>query len=75
MKIRWLEGLCVGVWVLCFAGLSWSSQEEAQKKPSVFFPESAHTFDAVFESVVVPHDFVVQNKGTAALEVKRVEGG
>jgi len=51
------------------------AQEETPGKASVSFPEPAYTFDAVFEGTSVSHDFVIRNKGTAILEVKRVEGG
>ncbi|MDQ1334205.1 MAG: hypothetical protein QG552_1155 [Thermodesulfobacteriota bacterium] len=55
--------------------LSSGALAETEGTTLVFFPEPAYTFDAVFEGVLVPHDFVIQNNGTAVLNVNRVEGG
>jgi hypothetical protein len=68
-------GLCCAVLVLCMMVLSYGAQEETQATALVSFPEPAYTFDAVFEGASVPHDFVIQNKGTGALDVKQVTGG
>jgi len=77
MKMK--KGAFSGVWcmvcVLCLMVFSSGAQEETQASPSVFFPEPAYTFEAVFEGATVPHDFVIRNKGTGALDVKRVAGG
>lgn len=76
MKKGFFVGLCVGVFILSFGVIRSAAQEETQgKNSSVFFPEPAYTFVPVFEGVVVPHDFVIQNKGETALDVKQVEGG
>lgn len=74
MKKGVFTGLCCSALVLCVMIFSSGAQEETQGT-SVFFPEPAYTFDAVFEGASVPHDFVIQNKGPGALDVKRVEGG
>jgi len=75
MKKGAFTGLCCAVLVLCVMLLSYGAQEETETTASVSFPEPAYTFDAVFEGASVPHDFVIQNKGTGVLDVKRVEGG
>lgn len=68
-------GLCCAVLVLCMMSFSSGARAETEATASVSFPEPAYTFDAVFEGVSVPHDFVIQNKGTGVLDVKRVAGG
>ena len=68
-------GVCCAALVLCVMIFSSGAQEEAQAAASVSFPEPAYTFEPVFEGASVPHDFVIQNKGTGVLDVKRVAGG
>jgi hypothetical protein len=68
-------GVCCAILVLCVTIFSYGAQEETEATASVSFPQPAYTFDAVFEGASVPHDFVIQNKGTGALDVKRVAGG
>jgi len=75
MKKGFFVGLCVGVIMVCLGVVRSDAQEETQRNSLVFFPEPAYTFDPVFEGVIVPHDFVIQNKGKAELDVKQVEGG
>jgi hypothetical protein len=75
MKKGAFAGLCCAVLLLCVPVLSSGAQEGTQTTASVFFPEPAYTFDGVFEGASVPHDFVIQNKGTGVLDVKRVAGG
>jgi len=43
--------------------------------PSVFFPETRYEFSPVLEDAKVVHDFVIQNKGNATLNVERVKTG
>jgi hypothetical protein len=43
------------------------------KQPVAFLPDARHQFEAVVEGQEVAHDFIVQNKGTAPLEIKRVK--
>jgi hypothetical protein len=43
--------------------------------PSVFFPETHFEFSPVLEDSMVVHEFVIQNKGKAVLNVERVKTG
>lgn len=61
--------------MFCCVMLCSGAEEETGATALVSFPESVYTFDAVFEGLSVPHDFVIQNKGTGVLDVQRVEGG
>ena len=47
----------------------------AHAAPSVFFPETHFEFTPVLEGSLVVHDFVIQNKGNATLNVDRVKTG
>ena len=48
---------------------------ENDAAPSVFFPETRYEFSTVLEDAKVVHDFVIQNKGNATLNVERVKTG
>ena len=75
MKKGSLIGLCCSLFVFCLMLMAFGAQDEVKASSSVVFPESKYEFDAVFEGIDVGHDFVIQNKGTATLEVKKVSGG
>ncbi len=76
MKRNFVAAIVYTAFALCTLTLAFGAQEEEAKgKPSVFFPESDYTFEAVFEGTQVLHEFVIQNKGADALDVKRVSGG
>ncbi len=53
--------------------VSFGAQNDAE--PSVFFPETGYEFLPVLEGTKVVHDFVIQNKGTAELNVEQVKTG
>ena len=48
---------------------------EGDAAASVFFPETRFEFSPVLEDAKVVHDFVIQNKGEATLQVQRVKTG
>ena len=48
---------------------------EAETAAAVFFPETLYEFSPVLEDATVVHDFVVQNRGNATLQVQRVKTG
>ena len=69
--------------MLLTANFGWAGQSvkmtgpnEAQDKsagnPKVVFPETEHQFKPIFEGVQIKHDFVIENKGNAALVIKNV---
>ena len=43
------------------------------KQPLAVLPAAVYKFDAVVEGQEVAHAFIVQNKGSAPLEIKRVK--
>ena len=48
---------------------------EGDAAASAFFPETRYEFSPVLEDTKVVHDFVIQNKGDATLQVQRVKTG
>jgi len=75
MKKITFTGLCCGVCLFCAMVLSCGAQGPARTTGMISFPEQVYTFDPVFEGQPVSHDFVIRNKGTGVLDVKRVAGG
>jgi hypothetical protein len=43
--------------------------------PAAVFPETEYPFEAVADGIEVQHDFIVQNTGTAELDIKEVKTG
>jgi hypothetical protein len=41
--------------------------------PAVFFPQTRYKFSPVLDGDKVVHEFVIQNKGTRMLNVRRVK--
>lgn len=48
---------------------------ENEQGPKVFFPQTNYEFSPVLEDTTVVHEFVIQNKGNAPLNVERVKTG
>lgn len=75
MKKGGFVGLCCSFFVFSVMVMAFGAQDEVKASPSVVFPEPGFEFDSVFEGIDVVHDFVIQNKGTATLDVQKVSGG
>ena len=55
------------------AGLGLGAEND--QAPNVFFPQTHYEFSPVLEDTTVVHEFVIQNKGNAPLNVERVKTG
>lgn len=44
-------------------------------EPEVFLPTDRHEFGTVVEGTIVQHDFIIQNRGAALLEILKVVPG
>lgn len=79
MKRSVAAGFCCSVLVFLFLTMAYGAQGQdivaSGGGPSVSYPEKVYNFDPVFEGLDVLHDFVIQNMGTAPLDVKKVSGG
>jgi hypothetical protein len=51
------------------------AQEDGGPAPSAFLPAESFEFASVLEGTRVTHDFVIQNKGAAQLNIFRVKTG
>ena len=47
----------------------------SEKVPSIFLPVSQWEFEPVVDGSSVVHDFVIQNKGNAPLNIAKVKTG
>ena len=79
MKRLGFTVLSCSIFVFIFLTMTHGEQGQdkasAENSPVLVFPEKVYKFDPVFEGMDVLHDFVIQNKGTANLDVKKVSGG
>jgi len=66
------------VFVLCilFSTTTSSEAEEVSgKAPLAFLPADTYEFEPTLAGTKVMHDFVIQNRGTAPLEIQNVKSG
>lgn len=73
MRCKILSVLTAALLPVLFAAVCAGAQDASG--PSVFFPQTQHEFSPVLDGTQVVHDFVIQNKGAATLEVERVKTG
>ena len=55
------------------AAVGFGTQDDAE--PAAFFPQTLYEFTPVLDGEKVVHEFVVQNKGNATLNIDRVKTG
>ena len=73
MSCKGLLALTVTIGLTLFAAVGFGTQDDAG--PAVLFPQTLYEFSPVLDGAKVVHEFVVQNKGTAALNIERVKTG
>jgi hypothetical protein len=73
MSCKGLFALAVIIGMTLFAAVSFGDQDDAG--PVVFFPQTLYEFSPVLDGAKVVHEFVVQNKGSATLNIERVKTG
>jgi hypothetical protein len=73
MKSKILTTLALFLIMSLSAAVSFGVQDDSQ--PSAFFPETSFEFAPVLDGAKVVHEFVIQNKGNAALKVDKVKTG
>jgi hypothetical protein len=73
MSCKGLLALAVTIGLTLFAAVGFGAQDDAG--PAAFFPQTLYEFSPVLDGAKVVHEFVVQNKGTATLNIERVKTG
>lgn len=71
MQPRFISTICAALVWLTIAAVA----PVAAGSPALHLPERVHTFDPVVDGTVVNHTFVLQNRGSAPLEISRVRTG
>ncbi len=52
----------------------WSA-EGSQEGPQAYLPETVFEFDPVVDGTEIVHEFILQNRGDAPLEILKIESG
>ena len=73
MSCKGLLALAVTIGLTLFAAVGFGAQDDAA--PAAFFPQTLYEFSPVLDGANVVHEFSVQNKGTATLNIERVKTG
>ncbi len=61
--------------ILFLSHTSLSTEDNIQKEASAYFPETKYEFDPVVDGEKIVHDFIIQNKGNAPLQIIKVKSG
>jgi hypothetical protein len=75
MRLKIIFAFALAFCVLFSATGSFGAQDKTLQSPTAFLPETQYAFPRVLEGTEVLHDFIIQNKGTAPLEIKKVRTG
>ena len=73
MSYKGLLVLAVTIGLTLFVTVGFGAQDDAE--PAAFFPQTLYEFSPVLDGAKVVHEFVVQNKGSATLNIERVKTG
>lgn len=63
----------IGICIFFSATVSFTGEIQPIKSPSAFVPEVRYEFSPVLDGTQVTHDFIIQNKGNAPLNVEKVK--
>jgi len=73
-----LKTFFIAVFTFCllFSASTYSgTDKEILKSPYAFLPEAGYEFSPVLEGALIEHDFIIQNKGAALLNIVKVSPG
>lgn len=72
MKLKRPFLIVIATCMLFSAAGSFGAGQKDSKSPSVYFPARYYTFKQVVDGTEIVHDFILQNKGDATLEISKV---
>ena len=72
MKLKRPFLIVIATCMLFTAVSSFGADQKDSKSPSAYFPERYHTFKQVVDGTAIMHDFILQNKGDAILNISKV---
>jgi hypothetical protein len=73
MSCKGLLWLALTIGLTLFAAVGFGAQDDAG--PAAFLPQTLYEFSPVLDGANVVHEFAVQNKGTAVLNIESVKTG
>jgi len=73
LKSRYFFALASVFFVLFTSAIAFSTEDVLQGQPVAFLPSDSHEFEPVLHGTIVTHDYIIQNRGTAPLEIKKVK--
>ena len=73
MSCKGLLSIAIIFGLTLSATVGLGAQDDAE--PAAFFPQTLYEFSPVLDGEKVVHEFVVQNKGKATLNIERVKTG
>jgi hypothetical protein len=75
MKITWMK-LAIFLIGLFLCGTTGNAgQSTDTPEPEAFLPQASYQFEPVAEGSRVVHEFILQNQGTAPLEIIKISTG
>ena len=75
MKFKTFFALVFAFCILFSATVSSGGEKVIQKFPFAFLPADSYEFAPVVDGAMIIHDFVIQNKGYAPLEILKIKTG
>lgn len=66
---------CIVILFFVLVSNAFAEKTEEGQLPKAYFPENIFTFDKILEGNEVIHDFIIENKGNAVLNVEKVRTG
>lgn len=73
MKFRNFFALTSLFLILFTSAIASSAEDVTQGQPAALVPADRYEFEPVLHGTEIMHDYVIQNTGTAPLEIKRVQ--
>jgi hypothetical protein len=74
MMHKGLSVLAIVVGLILFTSVGgFGAQDDSA--PLAFFPQTLYEFPSVLDGAQVVHEFIIQNKGKAPLDIERVKTG
>ena len=64
-----MVGSLIWVWA------SMATESQTPDRPKAVAPEPRYEFPTAVEGTVVIHDFIIENHGTATLNIKKIDSG
>ncbi len=75
MKIKNLFFFFLFFFLFLNLNASIKAEDNVNTHPSAYLPVDNYEFDTVVEGAEIDHQFIIQNKGTAPLNIEKVKTG